>query len=82
MNPDAYVTRTQASMVTGVSRDSIGKWRARGWLDEDGERRFLRTKPGKGDTLRYRLGDILDAERDTRNNPNSRRSAPSFLLAA
>lgn len=82
MNPDAYVTREQASMLTGVSRDAIGKWRARGWHAPDGSHRELSTKPGKGNSLRYRLGDILDAERDTRSNPNSRRPAPRHLLAA
>lgn len=69
-------------MLTGVSADSIGKWHARGWRGPDGEQRTLTTKPGKGRTLKYRLGDILDAERDTRSNPNSRRPAPRFLLAA
>lgn len=82
MNPDAYVTRSQAAMLTGVSTDSIGKWHARGWRSPAGEQRALTTKPGKGKTLRYRLGDILAAERDTRSNPNSRRPTPSMLLAA
>lgn len=79
MNLDAYVTRSQASLLTGVSPDSIGKWHARGWQSEDGQQRRLRTKPGRGRTLKYRLGDILDAERDTRSNPNSRRPAPRLL---
>jgi len=82
INPDAYVTRAQAAKVTGVSEDSIGKWHARGWLNEAGERSHLRTRPGKGRHLLYRLGDILTAERETRTNPNSRRPAPRFLVAA
>jgi hypothetical protein len=81
VNPDAYVTRAQAAFLTGVSADSIGKWHARGWVTPDGEQRHLTTKPGRGRHLRYRLGDILAAEKDTRNNPNSRRPAPSLLVA-
>lgn len=82
MNLDAYVTRGQAATITGVSEDSIGKWHHRGWLTPDGERRHLRTKPGRGRHLRYRLGDILDAERDTRGNPNSRRGSSLLLSVA
>ncbi len=82
VNLDAYLTRSQASLLTGVSPDSIGKWHARGWLTAAGERRHLSTKPGPGKNLRYRLGDILEAERDTRINPNSRRPASPHLLAA
>ena len=75
MNLDAYLTRWQAHKVTGVSRDSIGKWRARGWVGQDGQRRQLRiTRHGDG-TLRYRLGDLLEAERDTRMSKQSPRYA-------
>ncbi len=82
MNLDAYVTRAQASLVTGVRPDTIGKWHARGWTDPEGERHALRTKPGCGRTLLFRLGDILTAERDTRRNPRARRrTAPSMLAA-
>lgn len=79
MNPDVYVTRGQAAMITGVTADAIGKWQHRGWLTPDGERRFLRTCPAAGRKLKYRLGDILEAERDTRNSPNSRRG---FMVLA
>lgn len=82
MNPDAYITRRQAAMVTGVSADAIGKWHARGWRGTEGELRHLRTRPGSGRTLLYRLGDIIDAERETRHNPNSRRPLPHLLVAA
>lgn len=79
MNPDAYLTRAQAALLTGVSLGAIGKWQHRGWLSANGERRRLSTKPAPGNKLRYRLGDILDAERDTRNSPLSRR--PALALA-
>jgi hypothetical protein len=80
MNPDAYVSRSQAAMVTGVRPDTIGKWLARGWKDLSGQRRTLTTKPDQdGRSLLYRLGDILDAERDTRLNPRARRRPPSGL---
>lgn len=81
MNQDAYITRAQAAMLTGVSADSIGKWHARGWRSGEGELRHLRTRPKNGRVLLYRLGDILDAERETRNNPNSRRPMPELIAA-
>jgi hypothetical protein len=73
VNLDAYVTRAQAAMVTGVRPDTIGKWLARGWVDPDGDRHALTTRPGEGRGLLFRLGDILTAERDTRLNPRARR---------
>lgn len=84
INRDAYITRAQAAMVTAVSADSIGKWRARGWLNAAGERQYLRTKRLANGNLLYRLGDILDAERDTAHNPNSRRGStrPAAQLRA
>lgn len=72
MNPDVFLTRAQASLLTGVTPDAIGKWRARGWLTAEGERRHLRVR-SYGTSLRYRLGDILEAERDTRTSGRSRR---------
>lgn len=82
VNLDAYITRNQASMLTGVAPSVISHWHARGWLDPDGIRRRLTTRPGRGRHLTYRLGDIIAAERDTRSNPNSRRPAPRLLIAA
>jgi hypothetical protein len=81
MNLDAYVSRAQAAMVTGVRPDTIGKWLARGWVDPDGERHTLTTRPAGSRGLLYRLGDILAAERDTRLNPRARRQPPGALLA-
>jgi hypothetical protein len=82
MNSDAFITRSQAAMLTGVSADAIGKWHARGWRSTEGELRHLRTRSGSGRTLLYRLGDIIDAERETRNNPNSRRPVLDLFVAA
>lgn len=85
MNRDAFLTRAQAATVTRVSADVIGKWHARGWVNAAGERQRITVKPGRGRTLLYRLGDILDAERDTRMKPNSRRGSrrvPAQLCAA
>lgn len=82
MNLDAYVTRSQASLLTGVRPDTIGKWHARGWVRPDGERRTLSTKDGPGRTLLFRLGDILEAEHDTRLNPRARRRTLPPALAA
>ena len=80
VNLDAYLTRWQAHKATGVSRDTIGKWRARGWVGQDGQRRQLRTTRQPDGTLRYRLGDLLEAERDTRmskQSPRYARNAPA-----
>lgn len=82
MNLDAYVTRAQAAMLTGVRPDTIGKWRARGWSDPAGDHHELSTRPGAGRTLLFRLGDILAAERDTRLNPRARRRTLPAALAA
>ena len=75
MNRDAWITRGQAALLTQVTPDTIGKWHARGWLDAEGRRRHLTVRSKRNGQLEYRLGDILDAERDTRNNPNSRRGS-------
>lgn len=73
MNVDVWVSRGQAAYFTGVSADAIGKWHARGWLAGDGSRRRLRTKRLGNGRLMYRVGDILDAERDTHLSGKSRR---------
>ncbi|MGC4886678.1 hypothetical protein [Micromonospora sp. DT227] len=73
MNRDAFLTRAQAAKVVGMRESTIGNWRARGWMSPEGERRHLTVRRRKDGTLGYRLGDVLDAERDTRNNPKSRR---------
>lgn len=82
MDLDAYITRSQAAQITGARPDTIGKWHARGWTTPDGERRTLRTRSGGGRTLLYRLGDILDADRDTRLNLRARRRSLPPILAA
>lgn len=73
MNRDAFLTRAQAAKVVGMRESAIGNWRARGWVSPEGERRHLTVRRRADGTLEYRLGDVLDAERDTRNNPKSRR---------
>lgn len=73
MNRNAWVSRGQAAYLTGVSADAIGKWNARGWVTPAGERRQLRTRKLPNGRLQYRLGDILDAERDTHLSGKGRR---------
>lgn len=73
IDPDAHVTRAQASQLTGVTADAIGKWHARGWLAPDGTRQRLGTKRLANGNLLYRVGDILRAESDTEANSNCRR---------
>ena len=82
VNLDAYLTRAEAAMALGVSKATVSAWHARGWYTPEGEHLRIRTRPGKGGNLRYRYGDLLQAEADTRNSPNSRRPRPGFLVAA
>lgn len=60
MNLDARLTRKQAARVVGLPGATVGMWKTRGWLttDENGL---------------YRLGDVIDVERQNRHSPNSRR---------
>lgn len=75
VNNDAWVTRSGAAYVAGVSTDTVGKWQARGWVDRTGVRRHLRTKPQAGGRLLYRIGDILQAESDTHLSRKGHRGA-------
>ncbi|MCC2661287.1 MAG: hypothetical protein K0R37_2061 [Arthrobacter sp.] len=77
MNRNAWVSRGQASYLTGVSADAIGKWNARGWVDATGARRRLKTRRLPSGRLQYRLGDILDAERDTHLSGKGHRNRAS-----
>jgi hypothetical protein len=83
MNLDAGLTRAQAAQFLRVPGSTVSMWALSGWLAPDGSRRQL-TVMGRGPrkVRLYRLGDLLEAERDTRNNPNSRRRAPGPFLAA
>lgn len=65
MNHDAWVSRGEAAFLTGVSADAIGKWQARGWVTPAGARRRLTVRRLSNGRLVYRIGDVLDAERDT-----------------
>lgn len=95
VNLDAYITRAQAAFALGVSKDTISAWHARGWYSRTGEtdpvtgkeiveHLHLATKPGIGGKLRYRYGDLLQAESDTDKSPHSRRpnGRAGFLRAA
>jgi hypothetical protein len=73
VNLDAGLTRAQAAMLLRVSPHTVSMWALDGWLDTDGRRRWL-TVVGRGRAGRlFRYGDLVDAEADTRHNPNSRR---------
>lgn len=75
VNLDAWVSRGEAAYMTGVSADAIGKWHARGWVTPDGARRRLTVRRLENGRLRYRLGDVLDAERDTHLSGKGHRGA-------
>ena len=60
MNLDARLTRAQAATYLAITPATITMWKQRQKIttDEHG---------------RYRLGDLLEVERDTRRSPNSHR---------
>jgi hypothetical protein len=82
MDHEAGLTRDQAARLLCVTPATVSMWALRGWRSEDGRRRTL-TVVGYGHRNQrlFRLGDLLEAERDTRQNPNSRRRH-SLLTAA
>lgn len=81
MNHEAGLTREQAAQVLGVTPATVSMWALRGWRDQQGQKRTL-SVIGRGPRNQrlFRLGDLLEAERDTRHNPNSRRRH-SLLIA-
>jgi len=86
IDEDVGVTRAMAAEYlteAGVTPHMISVWGKRGWVTPNGQRRHLTvvgTTP-RGQML-FRYGDILDAEGDTRSNPNSSRSAVRRMAAA
>lgn len=75
---DGFVSRLDAAHAAQVTVDVIKSWQFRGWLDEQGARRKLRTRG-----TQVLLDDVLDAERDTRQKParSHRRRTPESLAA-
>lgn len=65
-DPDAKLPAHLAAQLVGVSRQLINYWRTAGIL-----RPAARASRG----YVYRLADVLEAERQTRRSPNSRRAA-------
>lgn len=64
-DPDARLPAHLAARLVGVSRQLVNYWRASGLLQPVG-------RASRGYV--YRLGDVLEAERQTRRSPNSRRA--------
>lgn len=64
-NMDDLLSGKEAAAAARVSQQTISYWAAKGYLKDQSE--------GIG-RPRYRRGDVLDAERDTRRNPRSSRS--------
>jgi hypothetical protein len=60
VNLDAKLTAAQAARYVGISRQLFNYWRTSGKVEPD-ERGL------------YRLGDVLEVERQTRHSPNSHR---------
>ena len=64
MDLSALLTGVQAARFVGVSKQLVERWRQLGHLT-----------PVETGPRRYRLGDVLKAERATRQSPMSRRAA-------
>lgn len=67
---DALLTTAEAAQAVGVNAHTVRKWRTRGWLSPDGERRQL-SVAGHNDAgwPLHRYRDVLDAERETATTP-------------
>lgn len=65
LDQDALLTVTQAASLAQVSKQLVNWWRTSG--------RLAGVKAGG--VWRYRLGDVLAVERDTRRSPQSHRAA-------
>lgn len=73
VNLDAGLTRAEAARLFGVPPATVSMWALRGWTTSAGEHRSLTVVGKRGRDRLYRYGDLVDAEADTRRNPNSRR---------
>ena len=77
---EAGLSREQAARMLGVTPATVSMWALRGWRDVHGARRTLAViGRGRRKERLYRLGDLLEAERDTRQSPNSRRRTSPLL---
>lgn len=65
VNHDALLTVTQAATLARVSKQLVNWWRTSG--------RIRAVK--RNGVWRYRLGDVLQVECETRNAPQSHRAA-------
>lgn len=61
---DALVTGAEAARLVGVTRHLVGMWKRAGKLTP---------KDRRGRSPLYRLGDVLQVERDTRRSRHSHR---------
>jgi len=65
---DARLQLADAAKVAGVPAGTVRNWRYRGWTTRTGMRRTIDVNEDG-----YRLGDVLEAERDTRRSDRSHR---------
>ena len=61
---DALITGAQAARLAGVTRAAVCIWRNRGRLE---------VRRTRGRSPLYRLGDVLDVERETRQSGKANR---------
>lgn len=68
MNEDAYAPLAQVAALARVETGTVRNWRYRGWIDQRGTRRRVRTQGRL-----YNAADVLRAERDTYHSTQSHR---------
>lgn len=68
MNEDAYATLSEVADLARVEPGTVRHWRYRGWIDQQGRRRYVRTKGRL-----YCAADVLRAEVDTYLSSRSHR---------
>ncbi len=80
----AYTAREAAERLR-VHRTTVLRWNSRGWIDPDGERRYLNPLPELDPTTGATLFDwdeLLTAEQQTRAKSQRSHRASRQLVAA
>lgn len=67
------IPRALAAEVAGVTPHTVSMWALRGWVDPNGNRRYLTVVDVVNGQRLYRRGDVLDAEAHTKRTPHSSR---------
>lgn len=70
---DVGVPRAFAAKRLGVTPHTVSMWAQRGWVDDDGQKQTVAVVGWFRGHRLYRWGDLVEAERCTRNSRLSSR---------